>query len=62
MSSERARRLREAAQKAEEQAMERAAQGELGHLQGKALDLSDDSPNWYLNKLLKREGFSHPLI
>ncbi len=62
MTGENARRLRDAAQEAEDQAMRRAAEGELQHLQGKPLDLSDDSPAWFLNRMLKREGFSHPLI
>ena len=62
MSNERVRRLREVAAQAEEQAMGRIQSGEIRHLHGKPLDLSDDSPTWFVNKLLKREGYSHPLI
>lgn len=36
--------------------------GELRHLHGRPLDLSDDSPDWFIRKTLKREGFSHPLL
>src|SRR5947209_1900023 len=36
--------------------------GELRHLHGKPLDLSDDSPNWFIARALKRNGFSHPLL
>jgi hypothetical protein len=41
---------------------EAEAAGELRHLQGKPLDLSDDSPDWFLRKALKQAGFSHPTI
>lgn len=36
--------------------------GELSHLHGQPLDLSDTSPDWYVHKLLKREGFAPPAI
>jgi len=36
--------------------------GEIRHLHGHPLDLSDDSLNWYMAKTLKREGFTHPLL
>lgn len=62
MTKEKAKKLREAAAEAEEQAMACIQSGELRHLHGKPLDLDDDSPAWFANKLLKREGFSHPLI
>jgi hypothetical protein len=62
MTKDGAKKLREAAAEAEEQAMARIQSGELRHLHGKPLDLSDDSPGWFATKLLKREGFSHPLI
>jgi hypothetical protein len=35
--------------------------GELRHLHGKPLDLSDD-PNWLVTRVLKQAGFSHPLL
>jgi DnaJ-like protein len=37
-------------------------QGELRHLYGKPLDLSDDSPEWLVNRTLKQAGFSHPAL
>lgn len=36
--------------------------GETEQLRGRPLDLSDDSPEWFANRLLKKEGYSHPLI
>lgn len=36
--------------------------GELRHLYGKPLDLSDSTPEWFAKKMLKDQGFSHPLI
>lgn len=36
--------------------------GELQHLYSQPLDLSDTSPNWFMHRLLKREGFSHPVL
>lgn len=36
--------------------------GELSRLHGQPLDLSDDSPEWFVNRLLNKEGFSHPTI
>ena len=36
--------------------------GALRHVYGKPLDLSDDSPDWFMRKLLREEGFSLPLI
>lgn len=36
--------------------------GDLARLSGKPLDLTDDSPEWFSNRLLKGEGFSHPTI
>ncbi|HEX8918493.1 MAG TPA: hypothetical protein VF898_08315 [Chloroflexota bacterium] len=36
--------------------------GELQHLYGQSLDLSDTSPTWFMHRTLKREGFSHPVI
>ena len=34
----------------------------LRHLYGQPLDLSDDSPDWFVHKLLKREGIAPPLV
>ena len=36
--------------------------GELAHLQGKPLPLEDDDPAWLVTRMLKQEGFSHPLL
>ena len=36
--------------------------GELRRLRGRPIDLSDDSPEWFANRLLKQEGVSHPLL
>jgi hypothetical protein len=36
--------------------------GELRHLHGRPLDLSDDSPDWLLHRILKQQGFSLPII
>ncbi|MBV9281846.1 MAG: hypothetical protein JOZ41_17345 [Chloroflexi bacterium] len=36
--------------------------GELRHLHGRPLDLSDGSSEWWVRKRLAREGFSHPVI
>jgi hypothetical protein len=36
--------------------------GDLSHLKEHPIDLSDTSENWFANRLLRREGFSHPLI
>jgi len=36
--------------------------GDLKRLEGRPLDLSDQSPDWFANRMLKNEGFSHPAI
>lgn len=36
--------------------------GELSHLQGKPLALEEDDPAWLVTRMLKQEGFSHPLL
>jgi hypothetical protein len=36
--------------------------GELRHLHGRTLDLSDDSPDWFMRRTLKEQGFTHPLL
>jgi hypothetical protein len=63
MARERLRKRREAALEAEEQLIQSVAEREeLRSLHGQLLDLTDDSPNWFMNRLLRREGVSHPLI
>jgi Domain of unknown function (DUF1992) len=58
-----AQRLRRAAEESISQAMRSAeATGELRHLYGKPLDLGDDSPDWLVTKVLKQQGFTHPLL
>jgi hypothetical protein len=34
----------------------------LRHLYGQRLDLSDDSPEWFVHQLLKREGLAPPIV
>jgi hypothetical protein len=36
--------------------------GELRHLQGKQLSIEEDDPAWLVTRMLKQEGFSHPLL
>ena len=36
--------------------------GELGHMAGKPLDIREDDPAWLGTRMLKQEGFSHPLL
>jgi hypothetical protein len=60
---ERLRKRRELALEAEEQLLaELRERDELQSLSGQPLDLSDDSPSWFMNRLLRREGMSHPLL
>lgn len=63
MAGEKARYLRKKADDATTELM-RAIQenGELRHLHGQPLDLSDASPDWFVHKLLKREGVAPPAI
>lgn len=62
MSGERAERLRRQAEQATEAEMRRLQEtGELRHLYGQPLRLDDD-PDWLVAKVLKEQGFSHPLI
>jgi hypothetical protein len=62
MNEERARRLREKAEEATAQEMRRLQEsGEIAHLYGKPLELDDD-PEWLVARVLKQQGFSHPLL
>jgi len=36
--------------------------GDLRHLYGRKLDLSDDGPDWLLRRCLRQDGFSHPIV
>ena len=63
MAGEKARFIIRQAQDATSEAMRVIEEnGELNHLHGQPLDLSDSSPDWYVHKLLKREGFAPPAI
>lgn len=63
MARERLKKRREAALEAEEQLIRGVTQtSELREHEGRPLDLSDDTPSWFMNRLLRREGVSHPLI
>ena len=63
MAGEKARYLLKKSQDALSTAVRDAEEtGELRHLYGQRLDLSDDSPEWFVRKLLKREGVAPPLI
>ena len=63
MAGERARELRQRAQDATVEAVRAIEEnGELRHLYGQPLDLGDDSPDWFLHRMLKRDDLSLPLI
>lgn len=63
MAGEKARFIIRQAQDATTEAMRVMHEtGELRHLHGQPLDLSDTSPDWFVHKLLKREGFAPPAI
>ena len=63
MAGEKARHIMKRAQDSTAEAMrEWEENGALRHLHGKRLDLSDDSPDWFVHKLLKREGIAPPLV
>lgn len=63
VNRDKARRPREQVEEAEESIIRQAEEhGELRHLHGRPLDLSDDSPAWFANRVLKQEGYSHPLL
>jgi hypothetical protein len=62
MTEERARRIREKAEEATAEEMRRLHEsGEIAHLYGRPLELDDD-PEWLVAKVLKQQGFSHPLL
>ena len=63
MASERAQQIRQAAEDATTAAVnEWQDSGALQHLHGRPLDLSDESPDWLLHRMLKQQGFSLPII
>jgi hypothetical protein len=63
MAGEKAQRLRKEADDAITATMRDLQETHgLRHLYGQRLDLSDGSPDWYLKKLLKREGLAPPLV
>src|SRR5919197_5348116 len=63
MAGERAQQIRKVAEEATTAAVnEWQDSGALQHLHGQPLDLSDDSPDWLLHRILKQQGFSLPII
>lgn len=63
MASERAGDLRKRARDATVEVVRAIEEnGELRHLYGRPLDLGDDSPDWFLHRMLKRDDLSLPLI
>lgn len=62
MPSEKFKRIIQSADDTTARIVERMEQsGELSHLRGKPLQLDDD-PDWLVTRVLKQQGFSHPLI
>jgi hypothetical protein len=62
MTEERARHIRERAEEEVAEEMRRVHEsGELGHLYGRPLELDDD-PEWLVTRVLKSQGYSHPLL
>jgi hypothetical protein len=60
--TERAREIRDSAEEATAQEMQRLHEsGEISHLFGRPLQLDDD-PDWLATRILKQQGYSHPLI
>lgn len=55
-------RRRQAERDLGEQVRRAEERGDLRHLYGKPLDLSQDTSEWLVNRFLKQAGFSHPLI
>src|SRR5438067_13868624 len=63
MAGARASQIRAAAEDATAAAVtEWQEGGALRHLHGRPLDLTDDSPDWLLHRILKQQGFSLPII
>jgi hypothetical protein len=63
MAGEKARHIVKRAQDSTAEAMREWEQnGALRHLHGKRLDLSDDSPDWFVHNLLKHEGLGPPAL
>jgi|SRR5947209_6823375 len=62
MAAERARNLREKAEESVAQKMRRLHEsGEIAYLYGQPLSLDDD-PDWLVTKVLKQQGYTHPLL
>jgi len=63
MAGERSQEVRRKAREATGEAVRQFEEsGELRHLYGQRLDLGDDGPDWFLHRMLKRDGLSLPLI
>jgi hypothetical protein len=62
MTQERARRIREKAEENVAEEMRRLHDtGEISHLYGQPLEFDDD-PDWLVTRVLKNQGYSHPLL
>lgn len=63
MAGEKARyMLKRSADATTEALREWEQNGTLERLQGQRLDLSDDSPDWFLHNLLRQEGLGPPVL
>lgn len=62
MAAERARHIRDRAEELVSEEMRRLHEsGEIAHLYGQPLTLDDD-PDWLVTRVLKQQGYSHPLL
>ncbi|HEX6508176.1 MAG TPA: hypothetical protein VF221_11140 [Chloroflexota bacterium] len=62
MSDRTSRMFDEAEDRMAEVMREMHERGDLRHLHGRPLDLEEDDPAWLVTRMLKQEGFSHPLL
>src|SRR5579864_2657917 len=62
MAAQRARQIRDKAEESVSEEMRRLHEsGEIAHLYGRPLMLDDD-PDWLVTRVLKDQGYSHPLL
>ena len=62
MSDRLEKAYRDAEDRMAEMVREMHERGDLRHMHGKPLDLREDDPAWLGTRMLKQEGFSHPLL
>ena len=62
MSEKLKRAYDEAERRMADMMQEMHERGDLRHLHGKPLELEEDDPAWLATRMLKQEGFSHPLL